>query len=229
LLKNLGIIAYNIAYNKNIRSQIMLFAIAFLSMSFGAPSPVVYELKLSKSQFVVGEPIKAELIVKNVSKNPVVIAKAIWDGAPAGYADGRLFRNGKPVDYFAETSMPLVQVVHSNKVDKNRFIILKSQEQYVLYSATYLGEYDFRGSKTRLKEDYARATKISLKKGKYQCEISYDFSQEELAKQGKNQWNKIIEFEPGAKKLWDSAIKASVKLTKSFEIKEILDMKENRV
>ncbi len=196
----------------------MLFAIALLSVNLGASSPVVYELKLSKSQFAVGEPIKAELTVKNVSKNPVVIAKAIWDGAPAASAGTKLWRNGKQVDYFGETSLPLLQVMVSNKVGKDRFYILKPEEKYVLYYVTYLGEYDFHGSKTRLKEDYAKATKISLKKGKYNCEASYNFSQEGQSKQFKGDWGMTIEFEPGAKTLWDSALKADVKLTKSFEI-----------
>jgi len=41
------------------------------------PAPVQFEVKLSKQAIKPGESIRAELVAKNTSRQPVVVAKAI--------------------------------------------------------------------------------------------------------------------------------------------------------
>ncbi|HRF60019.1 MAG TPA: hypothetical protein PLH94_08915 [Fimbriimonadaceae bacterium] len=183
------------------------------------PAPVQFEVKLSKQAIKPGESIRAELVAKNTSRQPVVVAKAIWDGAPAAYANASLYRGAVEYRYSGKSSMPMAQVMVSNKVDRNRFVTLKPGESVVVYWTDVDAVYDFGSSKTRGKEDYAKARLTDLAPGRYEFNVEYGFERNQLKKNLDQDWQKVIEFGPGAESLWTSAVEAKYSGKKTFVVR----------
>lgn len=190
-----------------------------LLLTASIAQPVEFGLKPIKSSYAAGEPIRVELYAKNVSKSDVVIAKAIWDGAPAASASARLFRNGRQVHEVGESSIRSVQVMVSNLVDKDRFTVLKPGGMAVLYWKSITGEMDFHGHPPGLKESYKHATTTKLTKGEYKLEVANSFDKEKIVGDLSKFWRRKIEFAPGAQSLWDRAIDTKQKFTKTLRIK----------
>lgn len=182
-------------------------------------SPIQIEVQVPHTTFRAGEVVRVELSARNISQEPVVLAKAIWDGAPAASARGILSSGGKELTFDGKSSLPLVQVMVSDRVDKSRFVTIQPSQSVVLYWTEIEQVYDFGSSTTRMKADYARATKHKLKPGKYKFTASYSFDRDAMAKSMKREWNRQISFEPGAEKLWKSALVLNISGTKQFEVK----------
>lgn len=188
------------------------------ALLFAAP-PLQFTLKAPLSPISSGQPVRCELIVKNVSEHPLVVAKAIWDGAPAATLTSRLTREGAEVAYFGPSSMPAVQVEVSDRVDKNRFVTLAPGKSHTLYWVNLEGEYAFpAGSRVRDKRAYAEAKRRALPPGKYEFEVAYRFDPKGLANTWKTEWSRGIRFDPGAEKLWKAAAATSYRGSCSFVI-----------
>jgi len=148
------------------------------------------------------------LVVKNVSDKPVVVAKALWDGAPAASLTATLTRQGKDVRFFGDSSMPFVQVEIDNRVDKNRFVTLPPGGSEVVYWTVIEGEYVFpAGSTARDKAAYGKAKQRELVPGTYELKVVYEFDQPRIADSWRKSFGRTIEFGPGAKALWQAAVR----------------------
>jgi len=72
-----------------------------------------------------GSMIEASLVAKNVSKRPIAITRAVWDGGLCAHAWIEVYRDGEKVAVTGgESSSPLVQVMSDNQVTKHRFTLL---------------------------------------------------------------------------------------------------------
>jgi hypothetical protein len=130
-----------------------------------------------------------------------------------------LTRGDQVVTTTGESSMPLVQVQVSNRVTADRFVTIAPGASVVLFYQEFEKEYDFHGAKTRMKEDYARATLHPLATGKYKVAVSYEFDPAKIDQSWNKERSERIEFDSGAKNLWDSAIRTKISLTKTFEVR----------
>lgn len=184
-----------------------------------AALPLQFTLQAPPSPTLSGRGVRCELIVKNVSDRPVVLAKAIWDGAPAAALSHRLTRGGAEVDFFGPSSMPLTQVLVSDRVDQNRFVTLAPGHSYTVYWVVIEGEYAFPpGSRVRDKRAYAEAKRRALPPGKYKFEVAYHFDPKGLANTWKKNWSRTIRFDPGAEELWKAAAATNYRGSCSFVI-----------
>lgn len=181
--------------------------------------PIVFEASFDGARYAFGDKVRLELRAKNVSNEPIVLAKAIWDGAPAASATAVLTRNGQTLETVGESSMPLVQVEVSNRVTSDRFVTIPPGKTETLFFREFEREYDFHGSTTRTKADFSRASLKPLEVGKYTCVVTYSFDPAALARPLRRDRERQFEFGPGAKALWDSALKAKVSLTRNFEVR----------
>lgn len=192
---------------------------SLVALALAGSSPIQYKVQISSKNFKSGEPVRVELTAQNTSKKEVVLAKAIWDGAPAAAARGLLTLNGEELRYEGKSSSPLAQVAVSDIVDKSRFVTLKPGESTVLYWTTIDKVYDFGKSKTRTKADYSKATLHGLRPGTYNFSVSYSFSPNEISKGMKRDWNRTVTFAPGAEKLWKSALVTGYSSTLQFKVR----------
>lgn len=184
------------------------------------PSPVQFEIKLSNSIAKPGETIRVDLIAKNTATKPIVIAKAIWDGAPAAGASAKLENKGIDLRFIGDSSMPSAQVMVSNKIDKERFITLGPGDSTVVYWTNIESYYDFPADvKGRAKADYAKATVRALPPGTYQCTLSYEFDRDAIARQFRQEWRMGIQFGPGAEAAWNSAVNTRFTGKRTFVIR----------
>lgn len=181
--------------------------------------PLTFEMTLSPPNPVHGDTVRVELRAENRTDAPIVVAKALWDGAPAASASVKLTRDGQEVLTEGESSMPSVQVAVSNRVDVDRFVTLGPGESVVLYFREFAQEYDFHGAKTRMKQDYARATLHPLAVGNYTVEVRYDFEPENITRSWQREWNQRIDFGRGAKELWDTAFRTKLSFKRAFSVR----------
>lgn len=184
----------------------MSTAFVTAAILFGS-SPLQFTLKAPTSPVVAGRDVRCELVVKNISNKPVVVAKAIWDGAPAASLSATLTRQGQDVRFFGDSSMPSVQVGVGNRVDKDRFITLPPGGSEVVYWTVIEGEYVFpAGSTARDKAAYGEAKQRKLPPGTYELKVVYEFDQPRIADSWRKSFGRTIEFGPGAKALWQAAV-----------------------
>lgn len=177
-----------------------------------------FDLRLTGTEVKPGKPITATLTVTNRGTRPCVIAKPIGDGAPAASAYDRLMRGREELVPVGPRLEPRVQVVVSDYVTKDRFLVLPPLGSVDVYWVTYEGELDFGGAKSRDKAAYAKAKPIPLRPGTYDCTIAYDFNRERILSESMTGLRRDLKFDSGAKDLWDSAIETSVRLTKRFKV-----------
>ncbi len=195
--------------------------VAFLSPLLAANAvsgPIKFDLVLDQQVYAAGQPILASLTAKNISNRPAVLAKAIWDGAPAATANATLMRNGKPVETFGDSSITAVQVIVDNRVDKSRFVVLQPNQTVTLYWVKFEGERVFR-SQSRDKQAYAESKAIPLAPGRYECVVRYEFDAKKIGDSWKREWMQETTFERGARSLWNSAQEAAVRISQPLRIK----------
>src|SRR4051794_19017639 len=73
--------------------------------------PLEITVRTDKPEYKPGERVRVEVVLTNRSARPIVLAKAIHDGSPAGSVGVEGAREGRPVDLgTVKTSMPFAGV-----------------------------------------------------------------------------------------------------------------------
>jgi hypothetical protein len=154
------------------------------------------------------------------TKKPIVLARAIWDGAPAAGASAVLQKGGGDIAFVGESSTPMAQVQVSSTVTQDRFATLAPGASSVVYWTTIESYWSFPPDvKTRMKADYAKASLKSLPPGTYQCTVSYEFDPNAITRSYRQDWNRALEFGPGAESLWNQAVTTRYKGKRTFVVR----------
>lgn len=181
-------------------------------------SPVELKVVMTPSQASSGEMVEANLIIKNNTKKPIAITRAVWSGGLCGTAWIEVTYKGKKVAVIGgDSSSPLVQVMVNDQVTTHDFLELYPGSSTNIYWI----KFDKSISQARppsLKSDYAEWVKGAkpLDIGEYQVKGFYRF---EKPKNERIDKEKSYEFTPTAKKLYDRAFVGQVSASGSFVVK----------
>jgi hypothetical protein len=149
-----------------------------------------------------GETVKASLIVRNPTKQPVSLVRAVWDGGLCGRAWIDVKKNGQLLHVTGgDSSSPAVQVMVNDQVTRHHFIELSPGESHCLYWITFnAGVVD--NQRPHTKDAYARwldkATPLSA--GEYTIEGFYEYRKPSPRDESAPKY----EFTPSAKRLFGS-------------------------
>jgi hypothetical protein len=180
-------------------------------------TPLLITVRTDKTRYKPGETIRAEVVLTNRSLRPVVVAKAIHDGSPAGFVALEGVRKGRPVVWLhGASSMPPAGVRLARKVQADHFVTLAPGKSLNLYWREFNGRYDVPSGKDRnTKQDYAAARQTPLEPGEYSIRARYQFARNPEASRSRRF---ALEFPPEAKARYQSAWTGEVAGKATFHV-----------
>lgn len=166
--------------------------------------PLQITVRTDKDQYKPGETVRVEVLVTNRSTRPIVLAKAIHDGSPAGSVGLEGVRAGQPVEWGSgKSSMPFAGVMVQYKVYADHFTTLAPGKSLTIYWREFDGRYDIPpGKQFRTKQEYADAGHVPLEPGEYTITARYQFARDPTPPRGS--W-RSLKFTAGAEPLFQSA------------------------
>jgi hypothetical protein len=97
-------------------------------------------------------------------------------------------------------------------------VVLQPNQTITLYWVKFEGERVFRGQ-ARDKQAYAEAKTRQIAPAAYEVAATYEFDPAKIASEWKREFRMDLAFAPGARALWNSALKSNVKLSRKLAIR----------
>jgi hypothetical protein len=190
--------------------------------------PLHVTIHTDKTQYKPGDSIRVEVELTNRSARPIVLAKAIHDGTPAGYVALEGARDGRRIEYGdGKSSMPPAGVGARYRVFADHFTTLAPGKSVIVYWREFDGRYDIPPDKQfRTKQEYFDAGHSPLEPGEYTITARYGFAREPAVPP--TSWRRL-KFADGAEPLYQNAWTGTVSGKTTFRVERVEHLQADRV
>jgi len=179
--------------------------------------PLEVTVRTDKAQYKPGETVRVEVTVTNHATHPIVLAKAIHDGSPAGAVGLSGVHAGQPIDWGSgKSSMPFAGVMVQHKVYADHFTTLDPGKSLTIYWREFDGRYNIPpGKQFRTKQEYFDAGHAPLEPGEYTITARYEFDRD--AAPFRSRWRRL-EFTAGSKPIFEHAWTGAIDGKATFRV-----------
>ncbi|MBV6457545.1 MAG: hypothetical protein HONBIEJF_00658 [Fimbriimonadaceae bacterium] len=195
-----------------------MIAAALLAVATNVKPDLELRLVLVPASAPSGTVVEANLVVKNLSKRPIPLTRAVWDGGLCARAWIEVFLDGKRVEVTGgDSSSPYLQVGEDFQVTSDRFHLVMPGSSSNVYWIKFDRSIPSGSPRPSGKGDYSKwlKTALPLSAGKYEIRGYYEFRKPDRHELGGENG---YEFTPTALNHFRNAFVGKLQATGSLSI-----------